>query len=926
VAEGAVVLYGGCDPSASLAYQPVVEAVDHLIRHLEPADLVADLGVFGGHLTRLFPSLRGRTGIAAAPTPATTETERYRLHSAVADLIANVSLRRPVVLILDDLHWADRSTLLLLGHLLRIRAEARLLIVGAFRDADGEIGDGLADALADFARADGVVRLRLEGLAQVDVTEFVDDLGGVDAAHRDEFVAVMWELTRGNAFLLGELWRHLVDTGVIVRSGDGWRMVGSAVDVGSPDSVRSVVAQRLARLAAGTRLLLETAATVGSQVDLAVLRGAADVDEVTLLAALEEALRSGMLQSTEGHRPGYRFTHELVRRAVYDRLNAVARARLHQRVAEALARLPGESPQVLLELARHFTAAAPLGLADRAVSYCLRAAEAATYQFAFDQAAALLGTALELGVDDTDRARVQLRRGDALRAAGSWQEAIDSYRTAATLAGSTGDLRLLAEAALSLEETCWRPGITDAGATVLLDRAIAMVGSADQRLRVRLLAALARAHGYRGDWKRAAAARMAAVELARALGDAVGLAHALAQSYWGRGTDSAEQVETAMTEALRLAISAGDLELTCYVRVWRARLLAELGRVDELRREMAEFRQAADQLGQNVFRYQCALIDGAMALAGGQLDEARAMATRAFELSRREGYDAGGAHGIQMFGIQREQGRLREVAPALRMMVATPDPVDVWRPGLAALYAELGMRDEAREELVRLCADGFAEIPHDALRTAALTYLVDVCSWLDDRSTAELLYPQLAPIEGKVVVVAGLVACYGTVDRYLAMLASCTREWRRSERHFRAALDQNARLGMPTWLVHTRYEYARMLAARGRPGDTDRATGLLAEAEREATRYGLPALRTKVAALAATLTAAIPLPNGLTAREVEVLRLIARGRANPEIAAELVLSVRTVERHVANIYEKIGASGRAARATAVSYALATGVA
>lgn len=909
--RGGLVLYGACDPTSELSYQPVTEALSDLFRHAGAELSAGDLGFAANELTRLFPDLRVRfPGLDTPTVRSAPETERHLLHTALVDVLVTSSARRPLLLILDDLHWADHATLLFLRHLLRTRTDARLMIVAVFRDSGDDVGEALADTLGELARVPDVLRLALPGLGSEEISNFVEWAGGMttDGTGRD-VVTALEELTRGNPFLLGELWNHLVETGVLARDGDGWRLVGTVTDIGSPAGVRQVVRQRLARLSPATRVLLETAAVSGPEVDLALLRGAVDLDEDAFLGAVEEVVHSGTLTPGAGARPVYRFAHELVRRAVYDRLNPVAAARLHLRVAEALERSPDEDPRVLVSLAAHYTEAAPLGVGDRAVAQCLRAADAAVDRLAFDQAADLLHTALELGVPVEERCRVRLALGAAQRAASRWRQAVESYREAARHARLADDTGSLAEAALGLEETCWRPGITTAGATELLTEAIGALAPGQERLRVRLLAALARAYGYAGDWPHAASARRKAVALARTLDDPATLARALAQSYWGRGTDDARDVLSALDEALTLARSVGDPDLICGVSCWRVPLLAEMGRFDEVRSSVADFRAIAEPLGQNVYLHQCAQVESAIALADGRLEEAETRAERALELSRDERYDARGVHGIQMFSIRREQGRLAELEPVVRLVRTRGADLGVWGPGLAVLYAELGMRDEARTEIARLCADGFAAIPDDALRTAALTYLADACVAAGDAEHAASVYAELAPFSGTVVVVAGLVAYYGATDRFLGSLAACRGEWGRAERHFAAATDLDARLRTPTWLARSRYEYARMLRARGAAEDSTRARELVVQARHAAAHHGLTGLLRRIDALTSGSAEPEP-PDGLTGRELDVLRLLAAGRSNRDIARNLFISQNTAANHVRSILAKTGCANR----------------
>jgi DNA-binding CsgD family transcriptional regulator len=909
--DGDIVLYGVSDPSATVSYQPLTESLEHLIRHLGPDELADVVGTSGGELLRLFPDLLRRLEGMAVPLPAAAETEQHRLHTALTDLLTSVAGHGRLLLILEDLHWADRATLTLLRHLLRTAGYAPLMVALTFRDTEADLHPPLADLLADLARVDGIARLQLPGLDPAAIREMVEERGGVEPqAALDDLVEALAELTAGNAFLLGEVWRQWVETGALVLVEGSWRVTAPVRDQSSPGRVREVVGQRLARLSSTTRALLEAAATVGPEVELRLLRGVVDADEVAIVVALEEAVASGTLEPTAGSRPSYRFTHELVRRAVYDRLNPVARARVHLRVAEAIERFPGDDSRRLRDLATHYTAAAELGPADKAVGYCLRAAEVAQRQLAFDETATRLADALELGVPDADRGPVHLRRGDALRASGAWREAIASYLEAADWARRRGDPAMLARAALGLEDTSWRPGITDAGAADLLAEATAAIGPADTTERVRLLSALARAHGFRGDAAAAAAARRAAVEVARRLGDRHALAGALAQSYWGRGDDPVGAVVEAMTEALSLAESVGDHELAVHVRAWLMPTLGEAGRLDEIRRGFPAFRATADRLGQKLFLYHCTQAEAALALADGDLDAADALAHQALEHSRLGGIDAGGAHGIQVFFIRREQGRLDELAPMAKLLGERPDGFAVWRPGLAVLFAELGMLDEARRQIARLCADGFAEVPHDSLRIAALTYLAEACYLVDDATHARLVHGQLRPLAGTPLIVAGMVAVLGAADRYLGMLTATVGDHDAAERHFERALTLEEQLRVVTWPAWTRYLYGRMLLSRGRPPDLARANELVDAAERLATRHGLVGLGRRIEQLRSTTAPAIELPAGLTEREAEVLRLVAEGLSNRDVAQRLFISPNTAANHVRSILMKTGCANR----------------
>ena len=295
--DGVRVLYGACDPVVRTPYGPFVEALDHLARVTEPAALRAAMGPGGGELTRLLPDLPLRIGELPSPVRADPDTERHRLHTAVADLLAGVTRERPALLVLEDGHWADASTLLLLRYLARAAGNARVLLLATFRDTEAEVPETLAETLADLRRSDDVVRLRLEGLSPEEVTDLVRAAtGGEPGPELRELAQAIHDLTRGNAFLVCELWRALVEADAVETADGRVRVARAPAELGSPQSVREVVSQRLCRLAPRTSDLLELAATAGTAFDLGVLRRAARLEEAELPAAFDEAVRSGMIE------------------------------------------------------------------------------------------------------------------------------------------------------------------------------------------------------------------------------------------------------------------------------------------------------------------------------------------------------------------------------------------------------------------------------------------------------------------------------------------------------------------------------------------------------------------------------------------------------------------------------------------------------
>jgi DNA-binding CsgD family transcriptional regulator/tetratricopeptide (TPR) repeat protein len=923
--EGALVLYGACDAVVRTPYGPFVEALDRLLRVTEAADLRTALGAGGGELTRLLPDLPALVGELPEPVEADPDTERHRLHTAVADLLANVSRERPVLLVLEDGHWADAPTLLLLRHLARSAWNARLLLLATFRDTEADLPGELSETLADLRRSDDVVRMRLSGLSRVEISDLVSRAAGRSDSEPEpqlrELATAIHDLTGGNAFLVCELWRALLETGIVEVSSGHVRVTRPLSELGTPESVREVVNQRLSRLAPRTIDLLELAAVAGPEFELEPVRRAAGLAEPELLAALEEAVGSGMVEELSSPRLACRFTHEIVRRALYDRLSRLRRAELHLGVAEALEGA-GASDRALADLAHHFGAAAPFGGAERAIDYNLRAARAASAALAFDDAGMRLRVAIEIGIEGKpERSEALLELGAASHRAGKASDALESFASAAEIARELGGAELLARAAIGYEEACWRPGVVSRDAIELLEEALAAVGEESDELRIGLLAGLARALDFEGERERGAIVRGNAVALARRREDRAGLAKVLVRSYWARGTTPLEEILSMLTEARDLAEELGDAEIHTEAMAWRVPTFVALGDLESARVEVAAQREMAERTAQPFMHHVAEHYGSALALCDGDLAEAEAMAGRSHDWGRLlTGREASGIYGIQMFGVRREQGRLAELAPAVRILANEAGREGPWGPGLVAVLAELGMEREARRELSKLASEGIDGF-RESLWLATLAYLTDACAALGDEAMAAIVYPELEPLAGANVMIGHLVACYGAADRYLGMLAATLGEAGRAEEHFERAMEQNRRMGASTWVAHTAYEYGRFLLGRGR-GGRERAEALLGEASNLAERIGMEGLLGKIRALG------IPapdggLPGGLSPREAQILELVARGLSNREIGEELSISEHTAANHIRSILRKTDCANRT---EAASYAHRHGLA
>jgi len=439
--QGAIVLYGRCDEDLGAPYQPFAEALRSLIPSLGASRLRGLRGVEA--LLSLVPGLTDVLPDLAAPTRADPDTERYALFDAVVAVLGVASTNAPVVLILDDLHWAAKPTLLLLRHLLRFGEHARVQIVGTYRSTDLDRSHPLAAMLADLNRDGSATRLQLSGLDEVDVSAYVAEAGYDD----EELARALASVTGGNPFFLIEALRHVDES--------GGRWDPSTL----PQGVREAVSRRLSRLPAETNKALAAAAVVGSHFALALVESVVGED---LIDAFDEASQAGIVIEEPGGR--YRFNHAIVRQSLLAELASVRRMRLHQKIAATLETQPGADDELLAELAYHYFECAWAGNAAKAVEYCRRAADQAMARLAYEGAADLYDRAWHAleEIDDElpdrgdQQAELLVARCEALLAAGDvasatgavsqLQEAArDSGRLAAWGACFDGQLSMLTD-------------------------------------------------------------------------------------------------------------------------------------------------------------------------------------------------------------------------------------------------------------------------------------------------------------------------------------------------------------------------------------------------------------------------------------------------------------------------------------------------
>src|SRR5262245_42695146 len=426
----ALVLWGRCyEGEAARPYGPFGEVIAEYARKADAETLRADLGPGAAPLARLVQALKERLPDLPEPVPLQPDEERTRLIDASTQFLLAIASRTPMVLVLDDLHWADAGTVALLRHVARFAPRGRLLVVGAYRDVEVGREHPLADVLGVLPRETTYEQLALTGLAPDAVEEILEAVADHEVAR--QLVAALTRETSGNPFFIRAVLLHLLEQGALVRQDGRWRVAGSLEHLGLPETVRQVIERRLGRMSEGaTRLLRVTAAFTGG-IDFKVARRVAELGETPALDALDEALGAQLLEST-GHT--YDFTHALVRHTLYEGLSPARQVRLHRDIAEAMEAVYGErATEHAAAIARHYQRSASLPGVERGLPYCLGAAEQAERAAAFVDVADHLRAALDLlPATAPECARLLGRLGLALVRALRFEDAEAVARDAAT--------------------------------------------------------------------------------------------------------------------------------------------------------------------------------------------------------------------------------------------------------------------------------------------------------------------------------------------------------------------------------------------------------------------------------------------------------------------------------------------------------------
>lgn len=914
-AGGGQILYGGAwDAAGATSYLPFLEAIGQHIRTADLTQLQAQVGRAGPVLAGLFPELAARLGPQPLSYHLPDEQARLRLFEAIGDLLLALS-GQGLLLLLDDMHAADRASLDLLAHLARqLGAQpAPALVVCAYRP--GEIAQPAA-----FERT--IVELnRLRRLARLALGPLDAAAIGALAAHTlgapldPSSAQVLYAHCEGNPFFAEELLAGWQETGMLTSSATGW-FVSPAVAASIPPAIDLAVRQRLTRLAPQEADLLRAATVLGRQFSSALLAQIARLPETTTEDLLLAARRARLVYEEAGGR--WRFSHTAIFQSLEQALPPARRRQLHECAAQALeAQLnPGDARQ-LAALTRHFAHADDR---TRAVDYALRAAELALAVSAHELALAQCRAALDLlSPADARRGAVLLTLGRAALLAGAERTATAALADAQAWYEQRGDLAAAGRAAHQLGRA-WARIEAHTAALAAFRQALACLGEQPIPARVHVLTDLSSllVHSLHQHTE-GMAASAAALELAQRLEDgqliaSAGRALGTLLIHTGRLHEGVALLEQALAHAAAADDPAEAAECCASLAIgcmWLGQIRRSISFTEQ---RLAHGQRSGDPFQ---LRHTATMLAVFHGMQGHVAESERLIAQAQEQIAALASPEP---HALLTFvrgmhaHIRGDDAAEELLADAIEQFRAIGPGALIWYLGaLGYVQALRGRRQEALATLGELDTL-VAGAPLGAPAAEPLAYLAATALTLGDQARAARYKPQLAAYAGQYHDFL--------IDRLLGEIALHHQDWPAAERLLAGAAATARAEELPIELGHTLVAQARLNQLRGGRGSAGRAQALLAEArtifERLGHQAGVRRLHTGTGTLAAT-----SLPAGLSAREAEVLRLVAQGKSNRAIAEQLTLSEKTVANHIANIFAKIGAENRAA---ATAYAIRQGLA
>jgi len=842
--NGFLTLTGHCyEMEGAPPYIPFVEIMQAAMKTVSPEALRTALGDEASEVAKVVPELRRLFPDIPPALELPPEQERHYLFNSLRTFTRRASEATPMVLLLDDLHWADDSTLLLVQHYAQELAKMRVLMIGTYRDVELDVGRPLAKALEDLLRKRLAHRIALRRLPLQDVAAMLRAACGQEPPQA--LVEVVYSETEGNPFFVEEVFQHLREEGKLFDERGRWKQDLVVGELEVPEGVRLVIGRRLQRVDDETRRILTNAAVIGRVFSFDLLEAAGDEDPDRLLDAVDEAEEAHLITavSQDDREARYMFAHELIRQTLLSGLSLPRRQRLHLRIAEAMERTYADAEARAADLAHHLFQAGAAADVEKTVTYLSLAARNALDTSAFEDALRFYDEAVHLrpGSSDVQQADLLYHRGVARRSLGHWEAASEDWAEALSIFEALGETDAIGNTCVGLaSQYIWSARWTDA--LEIAQRGLEIVPESSRSLRGMLLAMSGIVRSLSDDYLQADKELEQALAVARELDDkllyGLSLGFKVMHHQWHM---QAEQVVAIADEAIDLQIETGNLWNAADTMWAYQYALSYLLRFDESRRMGERCLELAERIGHYgaAFSARRGLL-GADTIAGADLDRSESFWKEDLETSLRldSPWVSNAYSNLARISLWRgDWDKALEIARE----GARLEP-----PGITAgfdwgmLFLVFAYRGE-REDALALLEEKRDMLPRPGAvsllgRCIALQQVIEGLAVLGEDDRCAQLYPL-----AKEMIATGLVWSWSFMfaETSGGISATAGGDYSKAESHFERALAQCADIGFDMGLADIHRWYATMLFERRGTGDEARARDLLSAANDTYIKYGM---------------------------------------------------------------------------------------
>ncbi len=840
--EGMLHFKGHAYEEQGAPFIPTIEILEDLVRQVRPVDLRRQLGDSAAEIARLLPELRRRFPDIPEPADLPPDQQRRYLFNSILALMERVSAESPLVIMMDDIHWADESSMLLLEHIARHLPTLPVLVIGTFRDVEADIGKPFARTLANLVRQGTAERMALNQFGKQEVAELLTAMARseppralVDVIHRE---------TEGNPFFVKEVFEHLSEEGKLFDQNRRWKTDIDIGDLDVPEGVRLVIGRRIERLSPETPTILVAAAAMGLRFDLA-LAEAIGGDPDAVLDALEEAESAQLISTLPSRRDTrYEFAHALVRHTLLETLSAPRLQRLHLKIAKAMESVYGEHcDEHATALAHHLYEAGAAADATKTSAYLRLAGEQAASTAAYDEAIVFYDRALSMERDISldERARLLFLRGVAKRAIPRWDDAAADWKYALPIFEKAGEIDIVARICRELGyNEQWRHNFEEA--QLIVERGLKAVGKEPSRARCRLLSIYAHAISSSGEFARADALNLEAIAMAeslddeRLLGSEVLLARVYQFELSARGGPMVETGQRAI-DLVRRHGTPWEVSSVIGASLWGSMMTGDFDSVD---RYVEEIEPLVDREGNLGAKIHCAANSCIVAMARGDLDAATARGQETIDVCAQHGFPWITLGFAWLGMVQFWRGDWHGARNNFDKVVSQHLKKSA-HYGAEPAFALAGLATMADASASTSFDDGYPtpRMDEDNGIGAWLWCMarIEAGALLGRLEEAATLYPCVVQLLAEGTRVTwGL----GLTEKFAGISAAAGGDWAVAETHFQTALKQAEEFPHRIDQGEVRRWYARMLRDRDAKGDQDLARKLLDEARTLYEQIGMP--------------------------------------------------------------------------------------